>query len=400
MSIANLLSPNNLNVFCDSITIESFTPQGGNLVVNGTSLFNGPSIFYPENTINSISGNDSFFMNTTNVPQQLTHGHTIIGFGAGSNIGPLASSVTAIGTNAANSLVSADGTFIGNNAGSSITIQDGNVCLGQSSGKLIQSVNNTCLGHFSGAGITSGAGNISVAVNNGRLTMGNNNVVMGIATGPNGIGNNNILLGNTPGFSITSNDNICLGRGSGGNDTLGGGSNTYIGLATGMNLVGSTYTHSTALGANSIITASNQIQLGEAGIDNVNVGNKLSINTLQLTDAKGHLCTIPTAPPTISLSAGAGTGATFVLSNATDLSGQISVTTSGTPLANSIVFTITFNKSYDIMPNAVLFPANLLTSTLASGLFFNTSSTVNVSFNSSIALATGQTYKWTYSIMH
>lgn len=107
-----------------------------------------------------------------------------------------------------------------------------------------------------------------------------------------------------------------------------------------------------------------------------------------------------TSAPSIAAGAGAGTSPTVVLTNATDLSGILDITTGTTPAGtNAVISTITFNTAYGQAPNIQLTPANANAAGLAAALtmVFCTSTTTTFVLNSGTTGLTGATqYKWFY----
>jgi hypothetical protein len=70
-----------------------------------------------------------------------------------------------------------------------------------------------------------------------------------------------------------------------------------------------------------------------------------------------HLRSIQTTVPTITADAGAGTGASAVLTQATDLAGTAQIT-SGTGATSGSQATITFNVAYSVAPIVIIYPTN------------------------------------------
>ena len=105
------------------------------------------------------------------------------------------------------------------------------------------------------------------------------------------------------------------------------------------------------------------------------------------------------AAPTIAAGAGAGTAPTISVSNATDLSGIVNVTTGTLPTgANAVIVTITFNTEYASAPNICLTPANANTAAIAvvSHVFVTSTTTTFVITSGATALTAATAYKWYY----
>ena len=102
-------------------------------------------------------------------------------------------------------------------------------------------------------------------------TTGNYNVAVGrIALKLNTTGGSNTAIGKSALQNLANgSDNVAIGTIAGIND-ISGNYNTYLGRSTGQPTTDTNiYTYSTAIGANAVITASNQMMLG--GINSSNV---------------------------------------------------------------------------------------------------------------------------------
>lgn len=113
-----------------------------------------------------------------------------------------------------------------------------------------------------------------------------------------------------------------------------------------------------------------------------------------------------TLVPSIAAGAGAGTGPTVSLLNATDISGYISVLTGTTCSASAIVVTVTFKVPFysgGLLPKVVISPANAATAALAgSGKVYADYSNVTTNH---FVLSSGATqlsnttqYLWAYTV--
>ncbi|NDC83523.1 hypothetical protein EB093_07690, partial [bacterium] len=144
-----------------------------------------------------------------------------------------------------------------NNIGSSISI--GIDALINNTGS-----NNIAIGKNSSSGMISGKQNIAIGVNAMQLNVN---------------GNNNIALGS---YSLNNNshghNNVAIGINSGDMD-ISGNNNTYLGSDTNVDNNDNVYSFSTAIGSESVITASNQIMLGRLiGTEHVVIPGDLSLN--------------------------------------------------------------------------------------------------------------------------
>ena len=139
--------------------------------------------------------------------------------------------------------------------------------------------NNVAVGYQALRAVVSGLNNVAVGYNALASTINSNNCAVGFqslvnnttgynncAFGVNSLLNNivgfqNVAVGYTALFNHRSNNNTACGFQSGISD-ISGNNNTYLGFKTNIDNSNNVYTQSTALGANAIIDASNQIVLG------------------------------------------------------------------------------------------------------------------------------------------
>lgn len=126
--------------------------------------------------------------------------------------------------------------------------------------------NNVGLGNGAGGLMTSGSGNMCIGLQAGRnITTSNSNCCVGVQSGlsiTNGV--SNVCIGNASGGTNTaqnSSNNTFIGLQAGYGQVAGSTTNTCIGFLAG-NTWASAYSNSSCLGANTVITASNQITLG------------------------------------------------------------------------------------------------------------------------------------------
>ena len=152
---------------------------------------------------------------------------------------------------------------------------------------------NTALGASSLTANTTGGNNVGINGGLSANTTGSDNVAIGkqaltaSQTGGNNIGigtlvlqgitssSNNTAIGHRAlVYSSTGSSNTAYGYLAGGNNSTGS-FNTYIGYGADVPAFGATWSNSTAIGANAMITASNQITLGTAA-ERVFIPGKLS----------------------------------------------------------------------------------------------------------------------------
>jgi hypothetical protein len=116
-----------------------------------------------------------------------------------------------------------------------------------------------------------------------------------------------------------------------------------------------------------------------------------------------HLGGLSSAPTlTLGTGAGVGSGATFTLTNATDLAGMISITTgTGAITASAPVFTLTFNSAYTTAPVPVLSPGNTETAFLSgtTAVFSTATTTTFILTAGTVSLAAGTVYRWYYHMI-
>lgn len=118
-----------------------------------------------------------------------------------------------------------------------------------------------------------------------------------------------------------------------------------------------------------------------------------------------HIKQTSGAAPTIALGAAAGgAGAVIAITNCTDTSGHVLITTGAVPLALGTLFTITFGTAFSNSPVAQLYANNQLAGALyAAGQFpfqnYSAVNTASVTFTSNaVALAALSQYSFSYLI--
>jgi hypothetical protein len=116
--------------------------------------------------------------------------------------------------------------------------------------------------------VAGGINNIAIGYQTLRqTTTGDNNIAMGYQSGLNNItGNDSTFVGYLAGKFIQGSNNTAIGSGTltGNADPVAGSSNTAIGYNA-ANALPTGFNNITALGANSTVTGSNQVQLGGSG---------------------------------------------------------------------------------------------------------------------------------------
>jgi len=254
---------------------------GGNLTVTGTLNATLPS------------GSANYIQNTTT--QQAISNFNISGNGTagGSLTGNVVSATTQYNVGSSRVIgVDNRNTYVGLGAGGATTTGSLNTFVGNNAGLATTSGgNNSFLGFQSGVSNTSGSNNTFLGLNSGfGNTTGSNNVFIGPNSAWNGtagntIGANNTFIGGGSGTSNTTENN---------NTFIGAGSNGFAGI-----------TNSTAIGANSQVTVSNGLVLGNSN-NNVGIGTTAPNFKLHIADS---------GFPSIRLDGSNPTGAWLELNN-------------------------------------------------------------------------------------
>lgn len=192
-----------------------------------------------------------------------------------------------------------------------------------------------------------------------------------------------------------------IGSGSGLTRTFTGFKESWVITSANANtitLIGRDYDPNiSSIGGSTLNHYAQLWRSGNVGIADNTPSEKLSVAGNIKTR---HLIGQSTAPG-VAGGAGAGTGPTVTLSNATDISGLINLTTGTTPSTGATVLTVTFNAAYGSAPNVVLFPANANAATLSGiTMVYATSTTTTFVVTSGTTGLTGATdYKWFYQII-
>lgn len=227
-------------------------------------------------------------------------------------------------------------------------------------------------------------------------TTGDNNTAIGLeALLDNVTASSNTAIGYIALYNNTADANTALGDSAGYSNTSGT-NNTYLGYEANTSGI---YNNATALGAYSEVAQSNSLVLG--GITGVNGGTSVNVgigtNTpatdAALAIANGHLQSQQTTAPTIAV--GADASAASFSGNATDVAGQISITTKAT---TGVGATITFNKTYNVAPIVVLTPTNSNAAAKATSMYV-TASTSTFVVNYGTATTNGQALTYNYYVI-
>ena len=166
---------------------------------------------------------------------------------------------------------------------------------------------------------------------------------------------------------------------------------SFVGASTITNAATLAVTAAPIAGTNATITNSYSIwaQAGDVRFDGTNTRIK-------------HLAGTTTAP-TGAVGTGAGTSPSAVTfsANATDLSGDVLVTTGTLPTGGATVLTVTFNTAYGTAPTVILSPANATTALLSGvTMVYSTSTTTTFVITAgSTGLVAATAYAWHYHII-
>lgn len=177
--------------------------------------------------------------------------------------------------------------FLGANAGNLTLTGTTNLAIGSLALiSLTTGGSNFALGYAALLRTTTGSNNICIGFSNleGNTT-GSNNISIGFNALPSTDSTGNTAIGYNGLYALmTGFYNLGLGYQTGGSN-LGGSFNTYVGYLAGANADG--YNFSTAVGANTIITASHQVMLGTVA-ETVVCPGQLQIPTLSDSSANSN----------------------------------------------------------------------------------------------------------------
>jgi hypothetical protein len=160
------------------------------------------------------------------------------------------STVTALGTNAGDSITSGvQNTAIGYDAGTAITTGGYNTVVGYNAGKAIStSLFNTCVGNS--AGVVMSTAELNTAIGYAAL-----------ASNTTGSGYNTAVGGSALGNMTTGNTCTAIGAGAGSGLTSNKIASSFLGWDAGYT---GNYSGITCVGANTSCSGNNQVQLGDS----------------------------------------------------------------------------------------------------------------------------------------
>ena len=227
--------------------------------------------------------------------------------------------------------------------------------------------------------ITSNTGNICVGFVSQLLTTGTNNISMGTrCLRDTTTGGQNTSIGYQCLTNVTTgSNNTCIGSSS-GLTILTGNNNTFLGAnASGLGQ----FSFSTALGTNSVVSASNQIMLGSSGDtvqcpNNINVSNNLTVTNnatingmiLQpiLSFTTGVSNTFTTIPPYIIYTPAVGQGFILPPPSASNAGCRFVIRRAAAGSSSTIIFSCTGNPLVWVILNGTVGTASYAVASLGA----------------------------------
>lgn len=342
----------------------------------------------------------------------LTSGYGNIFFGE--TVGRLATTASnnvLIGTHAAVvTTTNTNNVIIGPGAGNQLN-SNNNVGVGLHTLYYCTGDNNTAIGQSAmyNTSLTPVTGLYNIAVGSGampQLTSGGSNIGIGGAIFPAlTTGSNNIGIGQGVGSSLTTgSNNILIGNynttpAAGSNNKLMIGSKFISNMSTGDVTLGSTEGSGGVQGTlytSGLSAATYTISGAGTLTGNVTMGNSLNLTKHLI----GH-----GSSPTGTVGSAAGTSATSTISAASDLAGQIAVTTGTASMGTAgTLITITFNSAYAVAPDIIITPANAATAALSgtNQVYVDQATASSTQFiikTGSVALSPSTAYRWYFHII-
>jgi len=191
---------------------------------------------------------------------------------------------TAFGINALDSAIGSaqNNTAIGYNSLTSNTSGANNTSIGCNSlSNNISGYQNTAVGENAQVSNDTGLNNVALGVSSLYMNVsGDNNTAIGLNSLYNTISDTNVGVGNNSlQYNKIGTGNVAVGFSSGGTIGNTGSTNcTFIG--TSSNSGNANYTNSTAIGANAVITASNQIVLGNSSVTQITTNAAFAVSSI------------------------------------------------------------------------------------------------------------------------
>lgn len=228
-------------------------------------------------------------------------------------------------------------------AGGTINLTDGDVL-----GRIYKSSNSSIINIFNESNITSGV---------------NAPISTGVTAGSGAVNLFSAVLTSSAAYAVTGGEVLRLGQ------AIYGG--TAVSLDPALTLIGYV------------------IQSGHNKMMSLLVGNTpVTATNVAVVVNNGHIQSTQTVAPIATVNANAGVGATCTLSNATDVAGQVNITTGASAVATGSYCSVAFNKTYNVAPICVLTPAG---NTLSSSVYVG-SSTTAMTINFAVAGGNSTSY--------
>lgn len=242
---------------------------------SGTNTTGALNSFFGTNTgrDNTTGAGNSFFGESAGLENTTGGNNSFYGINAGLK-NASGNSNSFFGANSGSNIVGGLGnSFFGANTGQFITSGNFNSFFGIQAGQNTTSANtNSFFGFGAGRETTTGGDNAFFGTGAGIFnTTGFVNTFIGALTGhENTSGNDNSYLGTRAGFfTTTGNRNSFVGSNTGDTNTTGS-NNSALGSFADMS--SGNLQFATAIGAGSVVTANDTIQLGRNGADTVRIG--------------------------------------------------------------------------------------------------------------------------------
>lgn len=211
-------------------------------------------------------GGDKYLHYTHATLTYITGYNTYLGYSVGLLTGT-GKYNTAVGSSALSSVTNGEGnTMMGKDAGVSVTTSNYSTCIGYNAGSIFTGESNTCVGQGAGANFTSGTFNSYFGrwAGLGSVSSGSYNVMTGYNSGASQQGSYNVGTGALT-FNGSGNNgsyNCAFGYNAGQFIRTTSQYNIYIGANSGQVSGAGPWDYSFAIGANSIISASNTASFG------------------------------------------------------------------------------------------------------------------------------------------
>lgn len=245
----------------NSVNAVNNTSVGYQAALNSSGFDN--SFYGAQSGSNTVSSGNSFFGSQSGKANTSGSGNTFLGTNSGT-VNAQGKFNCFVGYSSGLKNGSADNnSFFGAFSGNNNMVGTNNAFFGMYAGSTNDADNNSFFGSNAGNSNSSGTNNAMFGFLSGQGNVsGVENTFMGTQTCAFSTGSYNTSLGFKCGFSVFSGDN-----------------NTFIGYkANGI----ASMTNATAIGANSVVGASNSMVLGGTGVNAVKVGIGVTIPTAEL----------------------------------------------------------------------------------------------------------------------